>query len=158
MDGTEMRETMWVAALLPLRLVTGWMFLMEALSKLANHWLAEPRLSPIIEGWLRDEKPYGFYRPFLEHVVLGHVKLFSGLVVFGELSVGALLLAGLFARPAGAVGMVIVLNYMLARGDGLSPNPTAPILLILLTLMLTRPGRVLGLDAALRDKLPKWLV
>jgi thiosulfate dehydrogenase [quinone] large subunit len=153
-----MREQIWIAAVLPLRLVTGWMFLMESLGKLMNHWLDEPKLAGILEGWIRDGKPYGVYLPFLRGVVLPHAHLFSWLVVVGEMAVGAALLAGLLARPAAAAGALLVLNYMLGRGDGLAPNPTAPMLFILITLFLTRPGRTLGLDGALRGKLPQWLV
>ncbi len=152
-----MREQTSVAALLPLRLVTGWIFLMEALSKLMGRWLVEPRLQPILDGWIHEGKTYSFYLPFLRGVVLPHVKLFSTLVVAGELTVGAALLAGLFTRWASAAGLFLVLNFMLARGDRIAPNPTAPMVLICLTLLLTPSGRTLGLDAALRGKLPRWL-
>jgi thiosulfate dehydrogenase [quinone] large subunit len=78
-------------------------------------------------------------------------------VVISELLVGAALLAGLFTRVAAAWGLFLVTFYLLARGDGAEPNPTAPFLVILVTLMLTHTGRALGLDAALGEKFPRWL-
>ncbi len=152
-----MREQTWVAALLPMRLVTGWLFLMASMQKLMGHWLDEPKLLGILQGWIKEGRPYSIYAPFLNAVVLPHVKVFTWLVVCGELSVGAALLAGLFTRPACVGGALLVLNFLLGHGDGLSFNSTALTLLILITLMLTHPGRTLGLDAALKGKVPSWL-
>jgi thiosulfate dehydrogenase (quinone) large subunit len=152
-----MREQTWVAALLPLRLVTGWLFLMASMQKLMGHWLDEPKLLAILESWLKEGRPYHFYAPFLQHVAVPHVKLLSYFVVGGELLVGAALLAGLFTRPACVGGVLLVGNFLLGHGDGLSFNTTALTLLILVTLMLTHPGRTLGLDAALKGKVPRWL-
>jgi len=152
-----MREQTWVAALLPMRLVTGWLFLMASMQKLMGHWLDEPKLLGILQGWLKEGRPYSFYAPFLNGVVIPHVKLFTYAVVGGELTVGAALLAGLFTRPACVGGALLVLNFLLGHGDGLSFNSTALTLLILITLMLAHPGRILGLDAALKGKVPSWL-
>ncbi|MDB4966234.1 MAG: conserved rane protein of unknown function [Myxococcales bacterium] len=152
-----MGELTRVSYLLPLRLFCGWVFLNAALSKLAGNWLTQPALAGVITGWLRDGKPYSFYAPFLRSVVLPHATLFSYMVTFGELLVGAALLAGLFTRVASAAGILLVLNFFLGHGDGLGANNTAPILVMCITLMLTSAGRSLGLDAALRGKLPHWL-
>jgi thiosulfate dehydrogenase [quinone] large subunit len=152
-----MREQTMVAALLPMRLVTGWLFVMASLQKLMGHWLDEPKLQAILDGWLKEGRAYRFYAPFLQHVALPHVKLFSYLIVGGELTVGAALLAGLFTRPACVGGLLLVLNICLGHGDGLSFNPSALTLVMLFTLLLTHPGRTLGLDAALHGKVPRWL-
>jgi uncharacterized membrane protein YphA (DoxX/SURF4 family) len=148
---------MRIAYLLPLRLFAGWVFLMEALAKLTAGWVPSAKLGVIVGGWLHDGKPYPFYAPFLRSLVLPHVYGFSVTVVIGELMVGSALLAGLFSRWAALGGLCLSLNYMLARGDTLGPNPTSPFVAICLTLMLTQPGRALGIDAALRGKVPGWL-
>jgi thiosulfate dehydrogenase (quinone) large subunit len=148
---------MRIAYLLPLRLFAGWVFLMEALGKLTSGWVPTGKLAVIVGGWLREGKPYSFYAPFLRDVVLPHAHGFSLTIVGGELLVGSALLAGLFSRWASLGGLFLTLNYLLARGDGLGPNPTAPFLFIFVTLMLTQPGRALGIDAALRGKVPAWL-
>ena len=146
-----------VAFLLPLRLFCGWSLLNTGMKKLNDGWLSRPELANTIEGWLREGKPYGFYAPFLRSVVLPHAHLFSILVSFGELLVGAALLAGLFTRFAAAAGVLLTLNFMLGRGDGIGANNTAPWVAMMVTLMLTSAGRTLGLDAALRGRLPSWL-
>jgi thiosulfate dehydrogenase [quinone] large subunit len=146
-----------VAFLLPLRLFCGWSLLNTGMKKLNDGWLSRPELANTIEGWLRDGKPYGFYAPFLRSVVLPHAHVFSILVSFGELLVGAALLAGLFTRFAAAAGVLLTLNFMLARGDGIGANNTAPWVAMMVTLMLTSAGRTLGLDAALRGRMPRWL-
>ena len=119
--------------------------------------MTQPELTHVVDGWLRDGKPYSLYAPFLRAVVLPHAMVFSALVSLGELCVGAALLAGLFTRVAAGAGILLVGNFLLARGDGISANSTAPILVMCITMMLTSPGRTLGLDAALRGKLPRWL-
>jgi uncharacterized membrane protein YphA (DoxX/SURF4 family) len=152
-----MRPQTLIVYLLPLRLFAGWVFLMEALSKLSAGWVQSGRLAFLAGGWLKDGKTFSFYAPFLRDLVLPNAHTFSWLVVGGELLVGAALLAGLFARWAAVGGVVLALNYMLARGDGIGPNPTSPFVFICVTLMLTQPGRALGIDAALRGKVPSWL-
>jgi thiosulfate dehydrogenase [quinone] large subunit len=152
-----MREQTAVAYLVPLRLFTGWVFVISALSKIHAGWLRRPALQRVIEGWLRDDHPYRFYAAILRWPVLAHPGLFTWLVIVGELVVGAALLAGLFTRPICVLGILITLNYLLGRGDNAGANPTSPFIAILVTLLLTHPGRVLGLDAALEGRLPRWL-
>ncbi len=152
-----MRPQTLVVFLLPLRLFAGWVFLMEALGKLTSGWVQNGKLAAQVGGWLQEGKSYAFYAPFLRNVVLTHAHQLSLLVVGGELCVGTALLAGLFARWAAFGGFFMALNFMLARGDGVGPNPTAPFVAICLTLTLAASGRVLGLDAALRGKIPAWL-
>jgi thiosulfate dehydrogenase [quinone] large subunit len=152
-----MSEQTYVVFLLPLRLFTGWVFLWESMSKLTGGFVEHDKLAGLISGWMKEGKPYWFYTPFLRDLVLPHASLFSWLVIGGELVVGAAMLAGLFTRAASLLGLVLVLNFLLARGDSVGPNATAPMLAILLTLTLTHTGRTLGLDAALRGKLPRWL-
>lgn len=152
-----MREETFVLYLLPVRLFTGWAFFMESLSKLSSGWLERPRLEGLLEGLLREGKPYSFYMPFMKGVLLGHPIFFTYVVIFLELLVGAALLAGLFTRLASLIGLFLVFNFLFARGDGAGPNPTAPFIAILLTLFCTHTGRTLGLDAALRNKVPPWM-
>jgi thiosulfate dehydrogenase [quinone] large subunit len=146
-----------VVFLLPLRLFVGWVFLTEALSKLTTGWIEGGRLGAVVSGWLKDGRAYEFYATFLREAVIPHSIGFTYLVIGGELLVGAALLAGLFSRFASIGGMFLALNYMLGRGDGIGPNPTAPIVAICLTMALSPPGRALGVDAALKGKLPSWL-
>jgi thiosulfate dehydrogenase [quinone] large subunit len=152
-----MSEQTRITFLIPLRLFCGWILLTAGLAKLSGGWLAHPELTRTVLGWLREGSPYGFYVPFLRDVVLPHAQLFAWIVSLGELALGAALIAGLFTRLAALGGLVLVINYFLGRGDGLTANSTAPMLIMLLTCALANPGRTLGLDAALRGRVPAWL-
>lgn len=145
------------APLLPIRLFVGWVFLRAALTKLAGGWLVQPKIAAVIEGWLRDGKPYGFFAPFLRNVVLAHPQTWSQMIAIGELAVGAALLAGFITRAAALGGFLMALSFFLARGDGFEANPTAPFAIMTLALLFSHSGRTLGLDAALADRLPRWL-
>jgi thiosulfate dehydrogenase [quinone] large subunit len=148
-----------VLPLVPLRLFTGWVFLTSSLSKISTGWLdgGDP-LVKVLAGWIKEGRPYGFFVPFLEHTVIPHAASYAKLTTFAELGVGVALIAGLLTRPAAAVGVLMITTFLLGRGDGMSANPTAPFLLILITIAVTNPGLALGFDAALRGRLPRWLV
>lgn len=153
----EMGEQTRIAFLLPLRLFCGWVFLNSGVHKLSDGWLGSGQLAEVLGEWLKSGKTYSFYAPFLRDVVLPHADLFARLIALGELLVGAALLAGLLTRLSALVGLILVGNFLVGRGDGLAANGTAPMMVMLLTVMLTAPGRTLGLDAALRGRLPRWL-
>jgi thiosulfate dehydrogenase (quinone) large subunit len=144
-------------ALLPVRLFVGWVFLRAALLKLAGGWLDQPKLGAIVEGWLREDKPYGLIAPLLRGVVVPHAHGFSRFVAGAELVVGAALLAGFLTRAAALGALLLSTTYLLARGDGLEANPTAPFIVMAAALFFSHSGRTLGLDAALADRLPRWL-
>jgi thiosulfate dehydrogenase [quinone] large subunit len=144
-------------ALVPIRVFVGWVFLRAALIKLAGGWLEQPRLAPFLEGWLKEDRPWGIFSPFLRHVVLPHAQGWSAVVACGEVLVGAALLAGFLTRAAALGGLLLSLAFLLARGDGIEANPTAPFVVMSFALLFSHSGRTLGLDAALADRLPRWL-
>jgi thiosulfate dehydrogenase [quinone] large subunit len=152
-----MREPAVALALLPIRLFCGWVFLRAALAKIAGGWLERPVLVQVLDTWIREGRPYGFFASFLKSTVIPHERVFSWLVAGGELLVGAALLAGLFTRFTAACGLLLTLSYMLGRGDGAEVNSTAPFVVRTLALMFTHSGRTLGLDAALAHRVPRWL-
>jgi thiosulfate dehydrogenase [quinone] large subunit len=145
------------APLLPIRLFTGWVLLRAGLIKLANGWLDHPHLASALEPWLREGRPYAAFAPFLRHVVMPHGEAWSAVIACSELLIGAALLSGLVTRAAALGGLLISFAFMLARGDGIEANPTAPMVAMTATLLFSHSGRVLGLDAALADRLPRWL-
>jgi uncharacterized membrane protein YphA (DoxX/SURF4 family) len=145
------------AALLPVRLFAGWVFLRASLMRLAGGWLDQPRVVAPVEAWLQSGHTYGFFAPFIRTLVLPHGQFWSVVVSVSELFIGAALLAGFITRAAALGGFLLTLAFLLVRGDGLDANPTAPFVFIFATLMLAHSGRTLGLDAALADRLPRWL-
>jgi thiosulfate dehydrogenase [quinone] large subunit len=152
-----MKETVALWMLLPLRLFVGQSLIRAGLSKIANHWLTEARLELVVNGWLASGKPAHFYEGFLRDVVVPHHHMFATMVVMGEIGVGAALVLGVFTRPAAALGLLMVFNFFLGQGESLNANSTAAYLAMLLTLVLVPSGRVLGVDAFLRGKVPRWL-
>lgn len=152
------REQTWLAALVPLRLYAGYALLRAGIMKLRGHWLGSAHLANQLSGWLKAGKTYAFYAPFLRDHLLPHAGTLTVLVVTGEVLSGAALLLGLFSRWAAAGALFLTLNIMLAAGDPIAATSSTAFVFITLTLLLTAPGRVLGLDAALRNNLPRWLV
>jgi len=152
-----MREPVPLWMLLPLRLWAGWSLGRAGLTKAMGGWFHGSQLHDAVAGWLNQGKPYGFYAPFLRGVVLPHANLFTLLVVGGEMAVGAALLVGLFTRPAALGGLLLVLAFLFAQGDPFGANVTCAFALAMLTLLLTAPGRALGLDGALRGRVPQWI-
>jgi thiosulfate dehydrogenase [quinone] large subunit len=101
-----------------------------ALSGFVNGALAKSAgPSPAVEGW---------YAWFLQHVVLGAPGLFSVLVSWGELLVGAGILLGLLTGIAAAFGVLMNFNYLLAGTVGVNP------ILGMLGLFLLLAWRVCG--------------
>ena len=145
-------------AALPLRLFVGGVFLHASLRKHADGWLTNTHmLTTTLQGWLDSGKAYTVYAPFLRGVVLPHVAQFSFAVAIGELLTGAALLAGLFTRVAAFGALLLSTSFLLGKGDPIDANSTAPIIAMSLALMMSHSGRVLGLDAALADRVPSWL-
>jgi uncharacterized membrane protein YphA (DoxX/SURF4 family) len=145
------------AALLPVRLFVGWVFLRGALLRLADGWLDHPRVVPYLEGWLANGQMHGFFAPFVRHLVLPYGQTWSIVIAVSDLLIGGALLAGFLTRAAAFGGFLLALAFLLARGDGLDANQTAPLLFMCATLMLAHSGRTLGMDAALADRVPRWL-
>lgn len=143
--------------LLPLRLCCGWVLGTAGFGKVASGWLTHPLLAPRIEDWLTAGRTYRFFVPALHHL-LHHAQLASTTVALVELGAGAALLLGLFSRWAAFCGFVVMVGYLLAAGDGLGQNPSAPLCAALLSLTLCSSGRALGLDAALSGRISSWLV
>ncbi len=142
--------------LLPLRVCCGWVLLTAGFGKAESGWLTHPHLGARIEAWLQAGRTYHFYVPVL-HRALPHAQALSIATCATELLGGAALLCGLFSRWAALCGFLLMANYMLAAGEGLGANPSAPLCAALLTLALAGSGRVLGLDAALQGRVSPWL-
>ena len=156
------RENGWVrtpvALTLLLRLVPGYLFLTAGIEKVQGGWLSNGAgLRAMLETWL----PHDWYRGFLQDTVLVHDSTFATLVVFGEILVGGLLLVGFLVRPASLVAMLMCLNYLCAKGEALVGfNAESMLLVILATALLVNPGRALGVDGFLYERLrvPTWFI
>jgi uncharacterized membrane protein YphA (DoxX/SURF4 family) len=159
------RERGWVctpvALTLLLRLVPGYLFLTAGISKIQSAWLGGGGLRSTLEGFLSSGQPFDWYRSFLQETVIPNETTFAYLLVIGEVAVGGLLLIGFLVRPASFVGIFLCLNYLCAKGSALVGfNVESLFLVILATCLLVNPGRSLGVDGFLyeRLRLPTWII
>ena len=99
----------------------------------------------------------GWYRPFVDHVVLPHRELFNFLVTYGELAVGLSLILGLTGRLGALGGMFLSANYAILQGR----NPLffsgwdSVYFWMAVVLFAGNAGRFLGIDQWLYGKWPK---
>jgi uncharacterized membrane protein YphA (DoxX/SURF4 family) len=139
LPGSILQGILARAALVPLRIYLGVMFLLAAWPKLRGD------VAPRLIG-------------FLERVaLLPNAPLVASLVTWAELLVGLTLVLGLMTRLSAAVALLLVVNSMFAKGDWFwqpSSNDGA-FAAIAVALILGAAGRTLGLDALLAKRWPR---
>jgi uncharacterized membrane protein YphA (DoxX/SURF4 family) len=139
--------------LVPLRLWVGLSFLLAGQNKLKKDWGSgyADSVQQYVAGNL--DNAYGFYRSFLENVVLENLELFAQLVGWGEFLFGLSVFLGFFTRLGAGIGIIIILNFTFASGRGIwLPGMDAAYIWALLTLGLGAAGRSWGLDGVLRKR------
>ncbi len=140
--------------LLPLRLWVGLSFILAGANKLGKGNFGggfADSVQSFVTGNL--ENAYGFYKPFLESVVLPNTGLFAQLVAMGEFLFGLSVLLGLFTRLGAAIGIFMILNFTFTTGRGLwLPGMDAAYVWALLTLLICAAGRSFGLDLLIRRR------
>ena len=133
-----------------LRVYTGIFFLYFGFRKITN-----PNFSDGLAGFIgAQENTFGFYRGFLESVVVPYKGLFAFLVGWGEFLLGVALILGLATRYAAFAGAFLVLNFWFAKGQGVldAQNHDIIWLIILIVLGGLHAGRTMGLDAKFSGK------
>ncbi len=117
------------------------------------------------QGYLQDyiaNSAVSFYRPVLSSLILPHAVFFGYVVGVVELLVGISLLIGLWVRPGCVLGILFLVNMLLATWW--APGHSVPIwryfgaeldhlplLLLLIIFYAADAGRVWGLDAHRRS-------
>ncbi len=130
---------------------------------LSLRWKLPPDFAPDTGRGLLDylqlEAQYpafAIYGRFVEAVVIPNFTLFAWLIFLAELLVGLSLLTGTLTRLGAAVGLLLALN--LGVGMLAVPNewPWSYVMLAMFhfLFLMTAAGRVLGVDALLRRRLP----
>jgi len=133
-------------------------------------WKLPPDFAPTtgkgLLDWLQLEAQYPafeFYGEFVRSIVIPNFTLFAWLIFLIELVVGLLLLTGTWTRLGAALGLAMSINL----GIGLLAVPGEwPWSYIMLAMwhgvfLVTAAGRVVGVDAWLRARLPStslWLI
>jgi thiosulfate dehydrogenase [quinone] large subunit len=152
-----MGERVPLGFLVPLRLLCGLILLLEGWGKLQHGWLHGTPLLGMLDGWAEANKTYAFFVPVVQSART-HPKIFGALITFGELSIGLSMLLGLLTRLFAFLGALLLFSITFASGQGLVPPGNALLMgAIFVLFMVAPPGRVLGLDAALRARFPRWM-
>jgi uncharacterized membrane protein YphA (DoxX/SURF4 family) len=139
----------WLALV---RILTGAIWIAHGVSKFTDAAAFMPP-SGAMSGFLQKAltTSTGGYHTFLMSTVIPNINLFAELVRLGEVLVGVSLILGAATRLGGLVGVVLAVNYMLAKGDVLTSVTLQGLdftILVLSAVHLVLPtGRSLGVDA-----------
>ena len=135
-----------------LRVYTGVFFLYYGFGKVRRDNFADG-LAGFVNASL--ENSFGFFRGFLESVVLPNSGLFAFMVSWGELLIGIALIIGLATRYAAAAGALMVAAFWFAKGQGFldAQNHDSIWLMSFIVLAAAHAGRVMGLDQRFADRL-----
>jgi uncharacterized membrane protein YphA (DoxX/SURF4 family) len=153
-----MTERVPLAYLFPLRILCGLILLMEGWGKLQGDWLHGTPLAASLSAWMAAGKPYGFFLPIVR-TAHEHPKIFGSLVTLGELTIGLSMLLGVLTRISAGLGALMLFCFAFGAGQGLAPPGNALLMGALFLLFVAAPpGRFLGVDSVLRDRLPRWMV
>ncbi|MBI4390495.1 MAG: DoxX family membrane protein [candidate division NC10 bacterium] len=150
-----------------LRVVTGLWFLKASVTKLtfalAGGLLPVPTVTARYLGFMPKRvaefaagNPLGWYRDFLDGIILPNLTLFAHLQTFGEVAVGLGLTLGLLTSASAAVGLFLTVNYFLAtHWMGFCQQGFHLVLAAgMVAFIGARAGRVAGLDAWLLRRWP----
>jgi thiosulfate dehydrogenase [quinone] large subunit len=59
-----------------------------------------------------------WYRTIVDSIIIPNASIFGFLTAYGELFLAIALILGVFIRPAVLLGLVMVANFMFAKGHG----------------------------------------
>jgi len=105
----------YVGHLIPvsvLRIYFGYVFLLQAYSKLEGEYLIQPQLADSISANIANSSAADWYRNFLETVVVPHWQIFSYTIMYFQFLVGVSLILGFFVRPVSLVGALMALQFI----------------------------------------------
>lgn len=128
-----------------LRIILGLIFVAAGASKIGSGALGSAQMLAFLAE--KQTMTFSFYSYFIEALVLQFPLLFAGLVAFGETALGLSLLLGAKVRLSAFLGIVMVTNFMLAKGGYPWQFGGDQIFIVLLFVFLfANAGRHWGLD------------
>lgn len=138
------------------RIATSVFFLLFGEYKIAGSEFAHRGFQAYLQDYIANSA-VSFYRPVLSGLVLPHAVFFGYVVGNVELLIGISLLIGLWVRPVSIVGVLFLVNMVLATwwapGHGVAfwryfgnELDHIPLLLLLIVFYAADAGRVWGLD------------
>jgi uncharacterized membrane protein YphA (DoxX/SURF4 family) len=150
----NLNEKIYLWTVVPLRLWIGYYLLQQGIRKYQRDFPNTDWITKQI-GELDKVNIYPWYRSFLTDIVVPNRELFGYLVMYGEILVGICLVLGLLTRVSAIIGLFMLLNYYF--GPGMARAEAVPsslaqqqtFIVSLLVILLSNPGRTLGLDGLL---------
>jgi uncharacterized membrane protein YphA (DoxX/SURF4 family) len=146
-------------ALAGLRVYLGVVFAIAVYPKLK----AGSAFASVLRGFLEHfalQNAHPFYQGILSSEVIPHLSAFATLIVVAESAVALAMITGTATRFAAVIAMVLLTNYMLAKGlwwwDPSSND--AAFFSIALVLAICAAGRVFGVDMILARRWPKSIL
>ena len=138
------------------RIATSVFFLLFGEYKVAGPGFAHGAFQSYLQDFIANSV-VSFYRPVLAGLVLPHAVFFGYVVGVVELLIGVSLLIGLWVRAASVLGILFLLNMLLATwwgpGHGVpvwryfgAELDHLPLLLLFIIFFAADAGRVWGLD------------
>ncbi len=142
------------------RIATSIFFLLFGEYKVAGPGFAHGGFQTYLQDYIANSV-VSFYRPVLAEIVLPHAVFFGYVVGVVELLIGISLLIGLWVRPASILGILFLVNMVLATwwgpGHGVpvwryfgAELEHLPLLLLFIIFFAADAGRVWGLDGVRR--------
>ena len=142
------------------RIATSALFLLFGEYKLAGPGFAHGGFQAYLHDYIANSA-VSFYRPVLSGLVLPHAVFLGYTVGVVESFIGVCLLLGLWVRPASVLGILFLLNLILAAwwepGHGAplwryfgARLDTLPLILLFIIFYAADAGRVWGLDGRRR--------
>jgi thiosulfate dehydrogenase [quinone] large subunit len=147
----NLKEKTYLWYVLPLRLWIGFYLLQQGLRKYQRDFPHSDWIARQI-GNLAEVDLYPWYKSFLTNVVVPNKEIFGYLVMTGEILAGLCILLGLLTRFSAVVGLFMMINYFFGPGMARGGAPMAQqqtFMVCLLVILLSNPGRILGLDGLL---------
>jgi uncharacterized membrane protein YphA (DoxX/SURF4 family) len=150
----NLKERTYLWYVVPLRLWIGYYLLQQGIRKYQRDFPNTDWIGKQI-GELDKVNIYSWYRSFLTDIVVPNRELFGYLVMYGEILVGLCLVLGLLTRLSAIVGLFMLINYFFGPGMAraeVTPSSLAQqqtFIVSLLVILLSNPGKTLGLDALL---------
>ena len=147
----NLKERTYLGYIAILRIYIGYYFVQQGTRKFLTNFPKGDWIGRQI-GDIPNLDLYPWYKHFLQGYVVPHHELFGYLVTFGEIATGACLLLGLLTRLGAAVGLFLIVNYFLAIGSvrgGATLAQQQTFFVSLIIIILSNPGRTLGLDGLL---------
>jgi len=134
-----------------LRIYTGVFFVYHGFGKIRRD-----NFSDGVVGFLNSqaENSFGFYRPFVESVVLPNKELFAFLVGWGEFAIGISMVLGLATRYGAIAGAIMLANFWFAKGQGVLAGQNHDVVWMVVFIVLAglHAGRTMSLDEKLSGK------